>query len=339
MNVLVIKDAGLGDTLIASSFLREVRAHLPIDTLDFVGDPKATQVLPTSVLDRVHLFDRGEVAALPLVRRIRAELRFLSSIWRGNYSAAFDLTGSLRSALLTVVSRARLRCGFRTYGFEEFLYNVKVEKSTELYESENYLAFLRRMGKTGLDPLPFFSPGSDAIRDAKRIFLDCPCADQIVGLNPGASVAIKRWPAERFARLGDILSAEGFTVAIVEGPSEVGIGSRVAELMEHKAIQARQLPFDVLAALVKEMRLLISNDTAVLHLGAAVGTATLGIFGPTDPIAYTPPIGPHHYIRSNISCSPCNRLECERKSECLLRIDAAEVAEKALRIIKEVECA
>ncbi|KPJ48479.1 hypothetical protein AMJ40_07400, partial [candidate division TA06 bacterium DG_26] len=281
MNVLVIKDAGLGDTLIASSFLREVRAHLPIDTLDFVGDPKATQVLPTSVLDRVHLFDRGEVAALPLVRRIRAELRFLR----------------------------RLRCGFRTYGFEEFLYNVKVEKSTELYESENYLAFLRRMGKTGLDPLPFFSPGSDAIRDAKRIFLDCPCADQIVGLNPGASVAIKRWPAERFARLGDILSAEGFTVAIVEGPSEMGIGSRVAKMMSGVPIQVKQLPFNVLAAVIKGMRLLISNDTAVLHLGVSVGTSTLGIFGPTDPIAYTPPIGPHHYIRSNISCSPCNRLE------------------------------
>lgn len=253
------------------------------------------------------------------------------------YSIAFDLTGSLRSAILTLVSRARMRCGFYTKGLEDTFYNLRVRRSPFRYEADNYLELLRALGRTDLSPMPFFPLNSEAVKRARDILLAAEVNPGFIGINPGASIPIKRWPEENFARLADRLSKKGFSVGIIEGPGEKGIGSRIEELMEYSPIHIRGLPLDVMGAMISKMKLLVSNDTAILHLGVAVGTPTLGIFGPTNPIQYTPPEAHHYYIRSDLSCSPCNRLECDRERECLRRISVEAVLERVWKIVGESE--
>jgi ADP-heptose:LPS heptosyltransferase len=84
-----------------------------------------------------------------------------------------------------------------------------------------------------------------------------------------------------------------------------------------------------LAALLKRARLLITNDSAPLHLGCAMGTKVLAIFGPTDLRKYGPTGEFDAAINKKLFCSPCEKAVCKYNHECMRLISADEVYDAA----------
>jgi ADP-heptose:LPS heptosyltransferase len=117
--------------------------------------------------------------------------------------------------------------------------------------------------------------------------------DLLVAVNPGAGRANKQWPVEHFCRLADQLGHEpGVKVLVLWGPDEVHMARRIRDGSSVRAILAPPTDLHELAALLRRAALVVANDTGPLHLAAALGTPSLGLFGPTRA-ERNGPYGPH----------------------------------------------
>ena len=92
-----------------------------------------------------------------------------------------------------------------------------------------------------------------------------------------------------------------------------------------------------LAALFKRSKLLLTNDSAPLHLGCAVGVKVLAIFGPTDPIKYGPTGELDYVIRNKLHCAPCQNAACGYGHECMKLISPEEVFNAAKMMLEGYE--
>jgi ADP-heptose:LPS heptosyltransferase len=125
-------------------------------------------------------------------------------------------------------------------------------------------------------------------------------APRVIIYHPGAGKVPNRWPAERFARLADQLSTSvPASTVITSGPMDevpvrlmTGALRTPYELIENQSIR------DVASAL-RYADLVVSNDTGIMHVAAAVGAPVLSLFGPTDPGEWAPTGDRHRYIRGD----------------------------------------
>jgi len=106
--------------------------------------------------------------------------------------------------------------------------------------------------------------------------------DLLVAINPGAGRDSKRWPVEHFRRLADRLAQEpNVRILLLWGPDEVHMARQIRDGLSAQAILAPPTDLHELAALLRRSALMVANDTGPLHLAAALGTPSLGLFGPT----------------------------------------------------------
>lgn len=132
----------------------------------------------------------------------------------------------------------------------------------------------------------------------------------LVVLQPGATDPRRRWPAERFAAVGDALAGEGACVAVNGSADERGIVAEVIAAMRAPAwdlSQGQGLSLSALAALLERARLLVSNDTGPLHLAQAVGTPTVGIYWFMNLLVSGPLAGEGHLeaFSARTNCPVC----------------------------------
>ncbi len=158
-----------------------------------------------------------------------------------------------------------------------------------------------------------------------------------VGLGAGSTNSLaKRWPAEHFSRLADMLSTKADScVLLLGGPDEIDMSKAVMDV-------ANNIHFDLTGrtdlgaatAILSELDLFISNDMGLAHIAAAVGTATIVIFGPTNENT-TRPLGPHvEIIREPVDCAPCMLRECPIDHRCMTRITPERVFESACKMLE-----
>jgi heptosyltransferase II len=132
----------------------------------------------------------------------------------------------------------------------------------------------------------------------------------VVALAPGAVGPSKRWPSSSYAALAKRLIAEGFSVWVLGGPAEQSL---VAEIAGESG--ARDLTGEDLREAIRALAaasLAISNDSGLLHVAAALGTPSIGIFGPTSPWHWAPlnPLAAIVQARAELPCRPCHKPQC-----------------------------
>lgn len=110
--------------------------------------------------------------------------------------------------------------------------------------------------------------------------------DRFLALHPGSGSPRKNWPVERFAALADALAPQE-PFALIGGPADRAVGARLASIAR-RAVLVRDRSVSFVAALLRRARLCVGNDSGISHLAAAVGTPTLALFGPTDPVVWGP---------------------------------------------------
>jgi ADP-heptose:LPS heptosyltransferase len=186
-------------------------------------------------------------------------------------------------------------------------------------------------------------------------------AKPLVALHPGGgetagySDQAKRWPAERFGCLADLLvQNSGIQVVLLQGPEDEPFVREALKNMKARALGiASRLPLGVFAALIRECDLVVVNDTGPMHIAATQQVPVVAIIGPTHP-AYTPPRGGmNKVICAGVACSPCYNPEetiygssvrgkkvfkCWRSThECMTAITAEEVHDVVVRQIRKLE--
>jgi len=149
----------------------------------------------------------------------------------------------------------------------------------------------------------------------------------LVVICPGARSHLKRWTTEGFARVADRLIGEAQAQVVFSGePDEEPVIESIIDAMTHPARSTVGLTtIRQLGALMRRAQLVITNDSASLHLASAVHVPTVAIFGPTDAAKYGPTSRVRRIVRRQLFCAPCEQALCRFNHECMRFISADEV--------------
>ncbi len=237
-------------------------------------------------------------------------------IREGTFDAFVSLSSGLAAPLAAALARVPVRVGFRG-GWPGPLFTQSLAPlPRSLHQVEHYLALGTALGS----PRPARPRLSWRIKPGDtteaRAFLAGESRGRrgaLAALAPGGAFGpAKRWFRHRWAALADRLSLEaGCRVVIVGGAVEESEAAAIAELAARPPlIAAGRLSLGGTAALLEHCRAFVSNDSGLLHVGAAVRVPTLGLFGSSNPY-WTGPHGPEgKALWGRVPCAPCYRRRC-----------------------------
>jgi heptosyltransferase-2 len=132
----------------------------------------------------------------------------------------------------------------------------------------------------------------------------------VVALAPGAVGPSKRWPAASYAELVRKLIAQGFAVWVLGGPGEKELAAAIVGDTEARDLTGHDLRDAILA--LAGATVAVSNDSGLVHVAAAAGTPSIGIFGPTSPWHWAPlnPLAATIETTTDLPCRPCHKPVC-----------------------------
>jgi heptosyltransferase-2 len=159
----------------------------------------------------------------------------------------------------------------------------------------------------------------------------------VVALAPGAVGPSKRWSKESYAALTRKLLADGFAVSILGGPGEKALATEIVGGTQARDLTGTDLRDAILA--LAGAAAAVSNDSGLLHVAAALGTPSLGIFGPTSPWHWAPlnPLAATIETASELSCPPCHKPVCRlRHHRCMNDIAPGQVIAAVENVLKTV---
>lgn len=327
--ILVIKLRAVGDVVLSTLTLPNLRGAFPESAIDFLTETPSVDVLRLHpAVTALLVYDRHRMSGIDLIRMVR----------KGRYDLVIDLFGNPRTALVTRLSGAPYRVGYRFRG-RTYAYNIVVTpRGGEVHNSQFNLDALERIGVPVVDRTLRFHYGRGDVADVEA-FLSAAGLDRavLVGINAGGGWYTKRWHLSAFARLADrVHDRFGWTVVLPWGPGQRDEVETIARQMHAAPYIPPATSLPQLAALLARCAYVVSNDSGPMHITAAVGTPVLGIFGPTRPELQGPYGTQNVTVRKEpLDCLGCNLTSCPIGNPCMneLSVDAVFAAfEKLLQI-------
>ena len=317
--ILLTRMRFIGDIVLTTPVIRSVRAACPDARIAYMGERDAVSLLEGNpFLDEIIPYDYSRPGVLEQIR-----VGFL--LRERRFDLVVDLFGNPRSALLTRLSGARVRVGPERSGRGR-LYTIRVaddgRPKTAVEFHNQYIA------AAGISPVASKTElflTAEERRDAVS-YLRWICGEgktldparPIVGIHPGATWPAKRWLPERFAELADTVRAKlGAHVIITAGPGDAEAVSAVGRSAVSAPSVLNVLPLRQLAAVISCCTVFVSNDAGPMHIAAALGVPTVGIFGPGEDSIWFPydPAAGHIPLRKDVPCHPCHLDYCNRGGE------------------------
>lgn len=303
--ILIIRLSSIGDIILASSLIRLTKKRFPQAKINMAVSTEFEELISANPnINEVILFERktGLKGLLRLCKKIRKE----------QYDLIIDIHKKLRSLLICLTSGAKQRVSYNKHSVLRFLLvRFKINRYKEIPFISNL--YLKSIEKFGVEDdgggLEFYiTPSKEAsISELLRIE-EIAKQDILIGLAPGAHWDTKRWHKERFIELANLLiQRKNAKIVIFGGKDEVKLSEEIkTSLLNKPIIAAGQLSLMETAALLKKCKVLITNDTGVLHISAAVKTPVVAIFGPTvGEFGYYPYRVLNRVISKSLPCKPC----------------------------------
>ena len=293
---LVVQTSFIGDTVLTTPLIANLASRATVDVV--VTATSAPLLENNPAIDQLIVYDkrgadRGVAGFVRLTRQLRSR----------RYGAAYLAQGSMRSAALVLAAGIRHRVGFQTSAGRR-LYTERVP----YIENDHHAARLLRLAGAadGARPRPRLYPGV-AEREAVDALLrqagalDAP----LVALAPGSVWATKRWPY-----YADLARELGERLVIIGSAADRELAAQIVAAAGARAIDATgQLSLLASAELIGRSSVLVTNDSAPLHLASAMQTPTVAIFGPTVPEFGFGPLAPRSMVLGlgALACRPCDR--------------------------------
>ena len=295
--VLVIQTAFLGDVVLTTPLLTRLAARF--GPVDVVTTPAAAELIETHpAVHQVIRYDkRGADRGIGGFRRIAERLADT------RYSAAFLPHRSWRSAALAFAAHIPDRTGFADSP-ATMLYTRRVSRARGGHESARLLA-LADDRRTAGQPPKVSLVLTDADRAAASAWLaERRVATPFVAVAPGSIWGTKRWPG-----YAELVSRLDKPVVVLGSDADGDLAAQVAGAAPGRAHSAAgALSLRESAAIIERASLLVTNDSAPLHLATGVGTPVVAVFGPTTPSQGFGPLGGASRVvqEAGLWCRPCS---------------------------------
>jgi heptosyltransferase-2 len=326
----------VGDTAITIPALRELRLLLPHAHITL-----ATRAGNAGLLTDADFIDDLLISRDESWKSVRSEIQK----WKcGNFDLAVLFPNSFQTALIPGLARVPLRLGYATQG-RSFLLTHPLETPAwrnerhEVYYYLNIISALEMMLQKNSEPANREPDFGLTVSDERSVraraalhSLGVAEGRPLVALCPGSiNSRAKRWPAERYAGLGDRLIEElGAEVLLIGSANEQDVSLAVAKQMRNEpAIATGSSSLAEATAILNLADLLVTNDTGPAHIAAALGRPTIVIFGPTNPLTTRPFSANSEIIRHPPDCAPCMLRDCPIDHRCMTAISVEDVFERA----------
>jgi heptosyltransferase II len=327
--ILVVGPSWVGDMVLAQSLFKLLVSRNPGIAIDVLAPGWSLPIVARmpEVRDAIPAETGHGEFGLKRRRRIGRELR-------GRYGRAIVLPRSFKSALVPWFARIPVRTGFRgelRYGlindtrpFDPALLDQTIKR---------FLALGVRPGEAlPLPPAPALALSATnqaKFVSAHRLLLDRP----VIGLVPGAEFGpSKCWPEEHFAALAQRLIADGYRIWLFGSTRDADTGERIAALAATGEAIVNLCGRTSLADVIDVLALteqVVTNDSGLMHIAAAVGVHTHALYGPTSPAFVQPLTERKDIYFLDLDCSPCRQRICPLvHHNCLKQIAVRDVHER-----------
>ncbi|MEN8200700.1 MAG: glycosyltransferase family 9 protein [Thermodesulfobacteriota bacterium] len=328
--ILIIKPSAWGDIVHTLPFLAAVSKRYPEAEIHWVVAKGLHRFLEGHpLIHKLWIMDKEGWKKIGEPLRVLSELSgFRRGLKKENFDISIDLSGLLRSGLVSWAAGARYRLGFSDSDEgSPLFYNHKVEGGEQIHAIDRYLKLARYMDCDTSEVSYPFPP----LPDIAELLAELP--PEFCIMAPSAGKEANRWPAERFGELAARLPIPSLVIA---GPADTHICEAVVRESKGKAINlAGRTGLKDLVALIAKARFFICNDTGPMHIAAALDIPVFALFGPANPIRTGPYGEMHTIIQETFDCSPCYaRKPCAKYSwRCMNELSV----DKVYRIISEQE--
>jgi heptosyltransferase-2 len=278
----------------------------------------------------------GVVVDLPRTRLAFGQHRALAKRLRAEgYGRALIMPRTWKSALAPALAGVPLRTGFvgeARFGLVNDL-RFGEGRLPRMVDRCATLALPAGAEAPSRWPLPELKVSATELRAWREQLGLAPDGRPVVALAPGAVGPSKRWPAAYYAELAQRLAAEGTWVWVIGGPGEREIAAQIvrSDRGDFRDLTGPDLRNAILALAAASTA--VSNDSGLLHVAAALGTAAVGIFGPTSPWHWAPlnPIAAVIETASQLPCRPCHKPVCRLGHHLCMRDISVDQVETAIR--------
>ena len=338
--VLVRGANWVGDAVMTTPALAEIRRNLPHARIDLLVVPWVKDVfLHHPDVDRVLIYDRngrhnGIRGKLALSARLKAE----------RYDLAVLLQNAFEAALIAFLAGIPQRAGYDTDVRGPLLTHAVHLRPEDkrVHQKRYYVRMLDRLGfRTGDLPLSIRVDRRAKERVAETIAASkqWPIGPKVV-IAPGATYgAAKMWPPVYYGRLVRRICTEwnGWVILLGSG-KEQGICRVIAEYGGGNVLDlSGRVPLSEAIAWIDASDLVISNDSGLMHVAAALGKPQVTIFGPTNEITTGPANPGARTLNLHVDCAPCMKKRCPTDHRCMRGIAPDDVFREA-ESLRECHC-
>lgn len=321
--ILLTRLKFIGDIVLTTPIIKTVRQAFPHAHIAFLGEKNAVELLE-------HNPYLNEIIPLESAKSsLFDSVKLMKLLYSKKFDLAVDFFGNPRSALLTFATRAKVRIGLDVRG-RGAVYTIRVPRDNRNKNAiQFYYEVIRHAGIDGDEQKTEIFLSEDEKNNAKTYLenLGVLSGKKIIALHPGGTWPSKLWQKEKFAALAQRLRLEGANVILTGGRNDKEVVDLVAETSG--AIPILNISLRKLAAILSLASVVVSNDCGTMHIAAATGATTIGIFGPGEPHIWFPYTQPHVALIKYVPCNPCHLNICNRTGdgymECMKLLSVDEV--------------
>jgi lipopolysaccharide heptosyltransferase II len=337
--VLVVQTSFLGDMVLTLPLLSEIKRRFPGAKLSLLCTPLGRELLADhpavdeTIIDDKKKTDRGWVGLWRKAKLLRGK----------GFTMALCPHKSFRSGLLLFLAKIPYRVGFAE-SKSAFLFHVRVRRSKARHEVERILSILEGFGirttecKPVLD-LPITTEAREQVAQRLRS-LGLDTSKVWVGVHPGSVWATKRWSAEGFARLIELLKERyPCEILLFGGPEDAPVIAKVQNFCGNCAVSlVERIALHELPAALSMCRVLVTNDSGPMHIAVAQGVPVIAIFCATTPaLGFYPYSAKAIVLEKTLPCRPCSAHGGRRcplgTEDCIRLIEPENVFQAVKRLL------
>jgi len=322
--ILLIRPGGIGDAVLLAPTILRLKRSYPDATITVLAERRNAGIFAlVPVVDRVYCYDRPS--------------EFLAAL-RGSYDVVIDTEQWHRlSAVVARLIRAPIKIGFAT-NERQRMFNHTVLYSHDDHETES---FLRLVGTLCIETTPttnlaapFLTIPAQVKSRAHNLLEPLQNKPYLV-IFPGASIAERRWGAEKYREVARLLAGTGLPIVVVGGSVDQQDAAIITENLGVNL--AGKTSLAETAAVIAGAALFLGADSGLLHIAVGLDIPTVSLFGPGIAAKWAPRGDKHRVINHELPCSPCTRFgttpTCPFHVRCMREITPVEVFDAAMQLI------
>jgi ADP-heptose:LPS heptosyltransferase len=317
-----VKPRGIGDIVLSTILLDNLAAAFPDAEIHYFVENFARDAVEDLPLVEKAITTKRKESPLAMAKKLRAE----------RYDLIIDSWSNPRSAQAVLLSGARYRVGY-AYRGRRYAYNLPVwhRRGRKAHAAESNLPLLRFLDLPTVSKRVHYNVPNRALEEARRFIEEkFPDATTVAGVAPAGGWASKRCDKEKWAEFGAALVEElDASIVVVWGPGDEEDAEYIERALGDRAARIPKTTVKEMSAYLAACDVVLANDSGPMHIAAAVGVPTLGVFGPTNPEAhgpYSPVSG--YVIKDDLECIRCGKFVCPFDHECMRELPASVVVEK-----------